>query len=73
MSDTITKPKAFTSGEIWRVLKLTSELSADTDIQLSILSRALITACKFCHVPRAVIHREIDRQWDTTPGPKANA
>lgn len=38
----------------------------DVTITLSILSRALICACKTVGLPKALVHKEIDAAWDDT-------
>lgn len=44
--------KQFSGGDVNRVLKLVASLSDDSDIQLSILTIALATACRSCGVDK---------------------
>ncbi len=58
--------KPINMGNIRAVIKAAIKQSHDNDVQLSILSRALITAAKTIGVPKATVIRELEHSWDET-------
>ncbi len=66
MSGATVPPRHVTGAQINVVLKDVAELHPHGDIQLSILTRAIICCAKTLKVSRTSIVREIEKQWDET-------
>lgn len=58
--------KPITMGDIRPILKAALMSSRDESVQLSIISRSLITAAKTAGIPKSLIIKEIERTWDET-------
>jgi hypothetical protein len=63
--------KEFQGGDINAVIRLVKSLSDDGDCQLSILTMALVTACRSCGVPKdkalEVVAETFDLEYQLVP------
>lgn len=55
----------FQGGDINAVLRLVKSITEDGDCQLSILTMALVVACRSCEVPKADALKIIADTFDT--------
>lgn len=66
MTSSTIPPREVTGAQINAVLKDVAEMHPHGDIQLSILTRAIICCAKTLKVSRTNIVRELEKQWDET-------
>lgn len=58
--------RPITLDDVNAVVDAAAKRSTIGDVQLSILSRALIASCKALGIPRHVLVREIETNWEST-------
>lgn len=67
---------SYDGAHVNQVLRTVQALSADGDVQLSLLVHALVVACKSTKVERATVFEQIDKLWEhpgaLIPLPPAN-